>query len=83
MFRKKDDEAFLIGFISEGSTFKSLVIAQADLTMCVATDKFDVIREEVKLKEEPKNIVQFFHLEGHGSILYWDSEKHEFVFYFD
>ncbi len=82
LFKRDHNKPFLIAFLSDTSTsYKSYIIDESEKTVCVATDSFDAIKKKVNLHAYPKHIIQHFHLEGHGEIIYWDTDKKGFVFY--
>lgn len=63
MFHQTTNEAFLIGFVSSETGYKSVVIEPSSKYMAVAT------RE---------NAVGHFHLEGHGHGLLWNENERKF-----
>ena len=81
LFRKADGAPFLIVFASQGNTYMPYIVSEAGGTMCVATDNFDVISDKIDIMPKPKHMLQFFHLEGHGNIIYWHPQKGDFVFF--
>jgi hypothetical protein len=81
LFKHEDNEAYLIGFLSEGSIYKDYLIGRSSKSHAVHTDSINAIKNEVKLKRYPKHIIQHFHLEGHGSIIYWNTVQKQFIYY--
>ena len=63
LFRRANNQAFLIGFMSSENTYKSLVIEPSDKHMAVATKQ---------------NIAGHYHLEGHGHGLSWNEKDEKF-----
>jgi hypothetical protein len=81
LFKRDNNKPFLIGFLYVTSSYKSYIIGESEKTMCAATDNSDAIKKKVKLRTYPKHIIQHFHLEGHGMIIYWDTDQKRFIFY--
>jgi hypothetical protein len=81
LFSKKDNSAHLFGFISFKEGYRSYRVSQADATMCVATDYYSTIEDKVKQAKNIKHIIQFYHLEGSGSIVYWNIHQNKLIFY--
>ena len=63
LFHRTSNQAFLIGFMSYETTYKSLIIEPSDKYMAVATKK---------------NIAGHYHLEGHGQGLSWNEKDAKF-----
>ena len=81
LFKHEDNEAYLIGFLSEDSAYKAYQIGLSSKFHAVHTDSIGAIKDKVKLKRYPKHILQHFDLEGHGSIIYWNTLKKQFIDY--
>lgn len=81
LFRKEDNKAFLVCFLSIDGGYESYVIGGSSKNMAVHTDLYEKIEDNVSMLKIPKNIIQHFHLEGHGEIIYWDENEKKFKFY--
>ena len=82
LFRINDNKAFLVCFLSIEGDYESYVIGGSSKTRAVHTDLYENIKAKVKLLKTSKNIIQHFHLEGHGEIIYWDENEKKFKFYY-